>query len=283
MNGLLLDLTADYTSNGSAVTLTSGAAVGDEIEVVAYNTFSVGDALNQAPADTRYVNTTGDDSMTGNFGIGTSTPNAYSGYTTLTLDHATNGGVIDIERNGNLVGELLTDNANTLSMSAFGARAINLKTNSTERMHIDSAGRVTKPTQPSFMIKGSSGSKNIASGAAVASGMYNPTVWHNVGNHLNTSNAIFTAPVTGKYYIEWTAYTQTTGGLKNEYVAVYLNFSNIGAVYGFHECGPDVSAQISGVFGMSANDSVTPYTYGHGSRTQSYLGQHSYYSGYLLG
>jgi len=42
---LLLDLTVDYTSNGSAVTLTSGAAAGDEIEVVAYNTFSVGDAL----------------------------------------------------------------------------------------------------------------------------------------------------------------------------------------------------------------------------------------------
>ena len=60
MNGLLLDETVDYTSNGSAVTLTSGAAAGDEIEVVAYNTFSVGDALNQAAADTRYVNTTGD-------------------------------------------------------------------------------------------------------------------------------------------------------------------------------------------------------------------------------
>lgn len=60
MNGLLLDLTVDYTSNGSAITLTSGAAAGDEIEVVAYNTFSVGDALNQAAADTRYVNTSGD-------------------------------------------------------------------------------------------------------------------------------------------------------------------------------------------------------------------------------
>ena len=45
MNGLLLDETADYTSNGSAVTLTSGAAAGDEIEVVKYNTFSVGDAI----------------------------------------------------------------------------------------------------------------------------------------------------------------------------------------------------------------------------------------------
>ena len=45
MNGLLLDLTTDYTSNGSAITLTSAAAAGDEIEVVKYNTFSVGDAI----------------------------------------------------------------------------------------------------------------------------------------------------------------------------------------------------------------------------------------------
>ena len=70
MNGLLLDETVDYTSNGSAVTLTSGAAAGDEIEVVAYNTFSVGDAITQTAADaryytqtdadTRYVNATGD-------------------------------------------------------------------------------------------------------------------------------------------------------------------------------------------------------------------------------
>ena len=45
MNGLLLDLTTDYTSNGSAITLTTAAAAGDEIEVVKYNTFSVGDAI----------------------------------------------------------------------------------------------------------------------------------------------------------------------------------------------------------------------------------------------
>ena len=53
----------DYTSNGSAVTLTSGAAAGDEIEVVA----TIRSALvthSAAAADTRYVNTTGD-TMTG--------------------------------------------------------------------------------------------------------------------------------------------------------------------------------------------------------------------------
>jgi len=59
MNGLLLDETADYTSNGTAITLTSGASVGDEIEVVKYDTFSVGDAQTQAQADTRYLQTSG--------------------------------------------------------------------------------------------------------------------------------------------------------------------------------------------------------------------------------
>ena len=156
-------------------------------------------------------------------------------------------------------------------------------TNNTLNMEIKSSGAVTKPNQPSFMIRGSSGNKSIASGAAVASGMYNPTVLHNVGNHLNTSNAVFTAPFDGRYYMEWIAYTQTSGGLKNEYVATYLNFSNCGPIYGFHECGPDVCAQISGIFNMSANDTVQPYTYGHGSRTQHYIGQHSYFSGHLLG
>ena len=61
MNGLLLDETVDYTSNGSAVTLTSGAAAGDEIEVVKYNTFSVGDAIPASGGTfTGNVNVTGD-------------------------------------------------------------------------------------------------------------------------------------------------------------------------------------------------------------------------------
>lgn len=144
-------------------------------------------------------------------------------------------------------------------------------------------GRVTMPHQPSFMVRGTSGSISLGSAANVMTGFNNATILHNVGNHFNTTNSVFTAPVTGRYYIEVSAYTQTTSGLKNEYVAVYLNFSNVGPIYGFMECGPDVNAQISVIVQMSANDTVQPYTYGHPSRTQTYLGQHSYYCGHLLG
>ena len=88
MNGLLLDETVDYTSNGSAVTLTSGAAAGDEIEVVAYNTFSVGDALPKSGG-----------AMTGALTVDA------AGATPLTVDRATSDGtIINVQKDGTTVG-----------------------------------------------------------------------------------------------------------------------------------------------------------------------------------
>jgi len=90
MNGLLLDETVDYTSNGSAVTLTSGAAAGDEIEVVAYNTFSVGDALPKS----------------GGTMSGALTVDAAAA-TVLTVDRATSdGSIIDVQKDGTSVGSI---------------------------------------------------------------------------------------------------------------------------------------------------------------------------------
>ena len=88
----------------------------------------------------------------GGVGIGTSSPNTYSGYTVLTLDNATNGGIIDIERGGNLIGEIFSFDSSTFALSAVGDRAINFSTNSSERMRITSAGNLgignTNPSSP---------------------------------------------------------------------------------------------------------------------------------------
>ena len=54
------------------------------------------------------------DASSGGVGIG-GTPNVYSGYTNLTLNHATNGGIIDLELNGAVIGEFFID-ANGLSI-----------------------------------------------------------------------------------------------------------------------------------------------------------------------
>lgn len=45
MNGLLLDPTEDWTSDGSTVTLTEGAVAGDELEVVKFDNLAVADAI----------------------------------------------------------------------------------------------------------------------------------------------------------------------------------------------------------------------------------------------
>ena len=86
MNGLLLDETVDYTSNGTAITLTSGASVGDEIEVVAYNTFSVGDGIAASG------------------GTFTGAVTANSG---LTVNRSTSDGtVIDVKKDGTSAGSI---------------------------------------------------------------------------------------------------------------------------------------------------------------------------------
>jgi hypothetical protein len=102
----------------------------------------------------------------GNVGIGTSSPNSYAGYSALTLDHPTNGGIIDIERNGTLIGEMFSTDANTFTLAAVGAKAFTVYTNVTERMRINSSGNVgianSSPTS-----KLTIGSSSIAAGTGL--------------------------------------------------------------------------------------------------------------------
>ena len=135
MNGLLLDETVDYTSNGTAITLTSGAAVGDEIEVVAYNTFSVGDAQTQAQADTRYLKTssggtvTGNTTVTGDFFV-TNSANA----------HLSISDVIGEVGSGNLAFQAQNTAGSALKPMGFRAEDIRFATGNAERARISDTG-----------------------------------------------------------------------------------------------------------------------------------------------
>ena len=191
MNGLLLDETVDYTSNGSAVTLTSGAAAGDEIEVVAYNTFSVGDALNQAAADTRYVNATGD-TMTGTLNVNglVNITNTYSSDTTEQLRVSDNtGSKLDFfgHANGTKSIQAYADDGSTfynLNLQPLG-------------------GYVTTPSQPFIECEGNSNSTYSYSQDQVIAHWSNKTT--PVG--ITRSGGRFTVPVTGKYLFCFTLYS----------------------------------------------------------------------------
>ena len=149
MNGLLLDPTVDFTANGTAIVLTEAAAVGDELEVVTYETFSVGDAITQTEADTRYVLDTADVITVdgSNVGIGTSSPDA-----PLTIENPNVSGeqnIITVQQNGTGTSTLAKvtynqtdDSLNIINASSYSGSYMGFGTNNTEAMRIDSDGNV---------------------------------------------------------------------------------------------------------------------------------------------
>ena len=78
----------------------------------------------------------------GNVGIGTSSPNNNSGRTTLTINNASQGGAIDLEHNGTVVGKFICDGSNTLGIQADGNRDILFKTNGNSRMLLSGSGDI---------------------------------------------------------------------------------------------------------------------------------------------
>jgi len=158
----------------------------------------------------------------GNVGIGTSSPNSYAGYTALTLNHASNGGIIDIERNGVLVGEIYTTDANTFSLNAFGAKAISFRTNSTERMRIDSAGHVTMPYQSAFQVRKSANQNNVSASDSAVTVSFDTEVFD---VNSDFASNIFTAPVTGKYFLSINVYLAAID-TATSYILIGIRTSN---------------------------------------------------------
>lgn len=273
MNGLLLDETVDWTSDGSAVTLTSGAAAGDEIEVVAYNTFSVGDALNQAAADTRYVNASGD-TMTGNLTLGstsTSQPilqmlSSTSGANTIHFGDAASG----------------ADSYKGYINYAHSTDQMQFAVNGAARQIIDSSGRVTMPNLPFFTAHRTT-SLDITTQSTI---VYDATS-RNTGNHYSTSTGRFTAPVAGVYSFS-VYHWHNTGTAGTAYLYFYLNNSTLLAEYRNTRGSSHSAYQRVGFiqnFYLNANDYITVQASGsnggvlHTSSGASY----SYFSGYLVG
>ena len=160
LNGVLLD-PADYTATSkTSVVLDSGATVSDIVEIVVYDTFSVfngtftGDLT--VDGDTLFV-----DSTNNRVGIGTTSPQGGTGLHIKTgASGATPNGDLIIEDDANVKILLSCPAANTAQIH-FGDDAANnvgkiqydhsdnslaFSTDATERMRIDSSGKVAMGT-----------------------------------------------------------------------------------------------------------------------------------------
>lgn len=110
-------------------------------------TFSIQRGTTAAWVDALLINDVG------NIGIGTTSPTAYSGFTTLEIDNASNGGILSIKKAGSVMGYLngssgllLLAQNNDLKLTTTGATSMQFSTNGTERMRITSAGVVAIAT-----------------------------------------------------------------------------------------------------------------------------------------
>lgn len=156
-----------------------------------------------------------------------------------------------------------------------------------ERMRIDSSGRVTIASIPSFLayfsgVPATDGTITSGSDYVFESTKYN------VGSHYNTSNGRFTAPVAGLYEFNFSAYytnsNSSTARMQTAWKVNGTEYSGADALGHIlrdpNQCGGVITGEQTIVIDLSANDYVTVFARGGINRV--YRG-HCHFSGRLIG
>ena len=150
-------------------------------------------------------------------------------------------------------------------------------TSPTTKMTISSQGYVTKPNQPSFNVTLGGGQINSNVGTIVFTDT-TTLANHNTGNHYNTSNGRFTAPVAGRYQINARMLTNSSTTSYTIYL-LRVNANHVGYIGHNHS---DYWLMESGSFvlNLQANDYVDCYLQQHSGH-----GGFNYasFSGFLIG
>jgi hypothetical protein len=173
----------------------------------------------------------------------------------------------------------------TIQCAGAGTNSdLGFSTANTERLRIDSSGRVTTPYQPSFLAYGATSGFNFNSGQTF---LFGNTVF-NQGNCYSTSTGRFTAPVAGTYIFYATAignnsddvyryFTQKNGvNYPRSSSQMRIDTGASGANYGYGTSA--IMMQ------MNSGDYASIYfesngTQSHGNATSG----HEMFSGYLIG
>ena len=209
LNGAQLQ-TVDFTAtNGTTITLTEAAQVGDVIRLVAWGTFLTSNGVAK----------TGD-TMTGNLqinvgGVSYTTYDA-NGYPRFTQSGGS--AQLGLFRAGNNVGGGYIGGDAT---NCFDVRDASF----TSRLLVDQSGRVRMPYQPAFSARRDAGHVGGSSGNSVIVVFDN--VLLNTGSNYNNSNGRFTAPVAGTYYFSSLGMQTGSGSLADAQLRLNKNGSSV--------------------------------------------------------
>jgi len=148
-----------------------------------------------------------------------------------------------------------------------------------EALKIDTAGRVFKPRQVSFIATGSNGAYVNTSPVPF------PNVVQNIGSHYNNSNYTFTAPVAGTYLFH--LHMGLTQGHNNNQLYPWFNVNGSNTTYVYQSINASTAhsnANMTQIFPLSANDTVKVTFVVSGSSGQYYNNSSECrFMGYLLG
>ena len=263
-NNMVMDSDGSVSTTGNAsvggtlgVTgaTTMGGTLGVTGQLIAANSLQVGDAsINQQYTNLGYI---------ADFQASS------GGQTYISIAEP---GASSLGDTGVVIGE---DTANTY-ITQRGNKPIIIATQNLNRIVADGSGRVTLPYQPSFQAYRT----NYTQNASAVSTIICPNVAHNTGNHYNSSNGTFTAPVAGKYlFMFWgLSYPHTTGV---NYVAFYKNggtYADLVQFGGNAQNHQPISGSM--IIDCAVNDAITHIYWTAGS-AKAYGGQWNF-SGHLL-
>ena len=167
-------------------------------------------------------------------------------------------------------------------VTGAGVEGLSLSSSSTA-LSIDSNGQITKPLQPAFLATLSGTQSAIAVGSAVV--IQYVTEIYDQNADYNNSTYTFTAPVTGKYLLNFSAYGMVLDSAANYYES-YLNTSNRNYYFtidpDFGQDNAYHSFVVTALADMDANDTVSVRIYQSGGSSQTTFGGASHFSGYLV-
>ena len=249
----------------------------------------MGKSKDLATGETRFVNTAGDN-MTGNLGIGTTSPNGalhvkgISDHGKIVVEHggtsgSTNHNFISFHNHaGNTVAEIQSEE------NATNSSALLFKTGgTTTNMTVSHNGHVTMPNNPYFWVQAGSSSASDHSGGSVvfSTGLVNSSTLSDTGGHFNTSNGRFTAPVSGVYHFSAVVRIDSFGGTYS-----YLTLWDSGSVAFCRDLTSQTGTYNSQTVAASRYLSAGDYVYCllvTAGDTSTTISSDSYFSGHLVG
>ena len=201
------------------------------------------------------VDSSGNTIANGKLGVGTNAP--VKGVE-VQSSSSENDRTLRLAYDGTYYADIAQLGAGGVAYRAFGGLQHSFDIGGTERMRIDSAGRVTMPYQPMF-------SGYNADGTQTLSRNIHWNTFANVGNHMATSTGVFTCPVAGKYFCSFSSLSQASSGTE---IAVLQNGAFNLRMW---DDGTDWTQLAGGgILDCSANDTIEFFSNGRLVHTGTY-------------